>query len=603
MTELATIYRNYNPRQAALDEARRLLATAAQAAMDAGELPQAELPAFIVEVPADTKNGDIASNLAMAGARTWRKAPRMIAEALTAHLQLENTVFERAEVAGPGFINLFLAPSFWAGVVLAACSNPEYGRTDHGKGQRYNVEFVSANPTGPMHMGNARGGALGDCLSAVLDWAGYEVTREFYINDAGNQIQKFGKSLAVRYLQHFAGEQAYPLPAECYQGGDIKLLAGEFAAQQGDAYVAPCQGLEGDALYESEGFAALKDALVAYALPKNIANLKRDLGKYRIDYDVWFHESTLHDSGAVMAVVDKLLELGACYKAEDGAVMYRSAQYAAKYGTVNKKKTEDGTEEQAKDEVLVRANGIPTYFAADIAYHYNKLATRGFDKAIDVWGADHHGHVARMKGAMDAIGLDGSKLDVVLMQMVNLMRDGQPVRMSKRTGNAITLTDLLEEVPIDSARFLFNMHDAGSGIDFDLDQAVKTDNDNPVYYVQYAHARICSILKKLASEGVPFAGADQVDPSLLTDPTEMDLVRMLAAFPQEIVLAAEKYDPSRLNRFVIDLASAFHRFYGNCRIQGADPAVQQARLALCTGVKQTICNVLTMFKINVPEKM
>ena len=603
MTELATIYRNYNPRQAALDEARRLLAAAAQAAMDAGELPQAELPAFIVEVPADTKNGDIASNLAMAGARTWRKAPRMIAEALTAHLQLENTVFERAEVAGPGFINLFLAPSFWAGVVLAACSNPEYGRTDHGKGQRYNVEFVSANPTGPMHMGNARGGALGDCLSAVLDWAGYEVTREFYINDAGNQIQKFGKSLAVRYLQHFAGEQAYPLPAECYQGGDIALLAGEFAAQQGDAYVAPCQGLEGDALYESEGFAALKDALVAYALPKNIANLKRDLGKYRIDYDVWFHESTLHDSGAVMAVVDKLLELGACYKAEDGAVMYRSAQYAAKYGTVNKKKTEDGTEEQAKDEVLVRANGIPTYFAADIAYHYNKLATRGFDKAIDVWGADHHGHVARMKGAMDAIGLDGSKLDVVLMQMVNLMRDGQPVRMSKRTGNAITLTDLLEEVPIDSARFLFNMHDAGSGIDFDLDQAVKTDNDNPVYYVQYAHARICSILKKLASEGVPFAGADQVDPSLLTDPTEMDLVRMLAAFPQEIVLAAEKYDPSRLNRFVIDLASAFHRFYGNCRIQGADPAVQQARLALCTGVKQTICNVLTMFKINVPEKM
>ena len=603
MTELATIYRNYNPRQAALDEARRLLAAAAQAAMDAGELPQAELPAFIVEVPADTKNGDIASNLAMAGARTWRKAPRMIAAALTAHLQLENTVFERAEVAGPGFINLFLAPSFWAGVVLAACSNPEYGRTDHGKGQRYNVEFVSANPTGPMHMGNARGGALGDCLSAVLDWAGYEVTREFYINDAGNQIQKFGKSLAVRYLQHFAGEQAYPLPAECYQGGDIKLLAGEFAAQQGDAYVAPCQGLEGDALYESEGFAALKDALVAYALPKNIANLKRDLGKYRIDYDVWFHESTLHDSGAVMAVVDKLLELGACYKAGDGAVMYRSAQYAAKYGTVNKKKTEDGTEEQAKDEVLVRANGIPTYFAADIAYHYNKLATRGFDKAIDVWGADHHGHVARMKGAMDAIGLDGSKLDVVLMQMVNLMRDGQPVRMSKRTGNAITLTDLLEEVPIDSARFLFNMHDAGSGIDFDLDQAVKTDNDNPVYYVQYAHARICSILKKLASEGVPFAGADQVDPSLLTDPTEMDLVRMLAAFPQEIVLAAEKYDPSRLNRFVIDLASAFHRFYGNCRIQGADPAVQQARLALCTGVKQTICNVLTMFKINVPEKM
>lgn len=590
--------------QNAKDQAAALAMAAYQAAVADGTLPQAEVKTAPVEIPKDTANGDFTTTFALAASKALRQPPRNIAQALLDHMDLAGSYFASAEIAGPGFLNFRLNDSWYAAVCEAVESEGAgYGTADHLKGQKIMVEFVSANPTGPMHMGNARGGALGDCLSAVLDWAGYEVTREFYINDAGNQIQKFGKSLAVRYLQHFAGEQAYPLPAECYQGGDIKLLAGEFAAQQGDAYVAPCQGLEGDALYESEGFAALKDALVAYALPKNIANLKRDLGKYRIDYDVWFHESTLHDSGAVMAVVDKLLELGACYKAEDGAVMYRSAQYAAKYGTVNKKKTEDGTEEQAKDEVLVRANGIPTYFAADIAYHYNKLATRGFDKAIDVWGADHHGHVARMKGAMDAIGLDGSKLDVVLMQMVNLMRDGQPVRMSKRTGNAITLTDLLEEVPIDSARFLFNMHDAGSGIDFDLDQAVKTDNDNPVYYVQYAHARICSILKKLASEGVPFAGADQVDPSLLTDPTEMDLVRMLAAFPQEIVLAAEKYDPSRLNRFVIDLASAFHRFYGNCRIQGADPAVQQARLALCTGVKQTICNVLTMFKINVPEKM
>ena len=603
MTEFEKTFVNYNPRQAALDEARAFLTEAARAAMAAGELPEAELPAFIVEIPADTKNGDIASNLAMAGARTWRKPPRMIADTLVKHLDLTDTCFARAEVAGPGFINLFLAPTFWGGVVMGACANPEYGRTDHGRGKRYNVEFVSANPTGPMHMGNARGGALGDCLSAVLDWAGYDVTREFYINDAGNQIQKFGKSLAIRYLQQFGGEEAYPLPKECYQGGDIKVLAGEFAALQGDAYVSACAGLAEDALYESEGFAALKDALVDYALPKNIAALKRDLGKYRIEYDVWFHESTLHASGAVQTVVDKLLENGACYRAEDGAVMYRSAQYAAKYGTVNKKKTDDGTEEEAKDEVLVRANGIPTYFAADIAYHYDKLAVRGFDKAIDVWGADHHGHVARMKGAMDAIGLDGSRLDVVLMQMVNLMQDGQPVRMSKRTGNAITLTDLLEEVPIDSARFLFNMHDAGSGIDFDLGQAVKTDNDNPVYYVQYAHARICSILRKLESEGVTFAGAETVNASLLTEPAEMDLIRMLAAFPQEIVLAAEKYDPSRINRFVIDLASAFHRFYGSCRIQGADPAVQQARLALCIGVRNIIRNVLTMFKINVPEKM
>ena len=604
MTDFEKTYQNYNPRAAALAEARALLTEAAKAAMADGTLPEAELPAFIVEIPADTKNGDIASNLAMAGARTWRKAPKMIADALLAHLpSIEHSVFAKVEVAGPGFINLFLAPSFWASVVLGACSNKEYGRTDHGKGAKYNVEFVSANPTGPMHMGNARGGALGDCLAAVLDWSGYDVTREFYINDAGNQIQKFGKSLAVRYLQQFCGEEAYPLPAECYQGGDIKVLAGEFAEINGDKYVAACSGLDEEALFASEAFETLKNALVDYALPKNIAALKRDLGKYRIDYDVWFHESTLHESGAVLDVVNKLLELGACYKAEDGAIMYRSAQYAAKYGTVNKKKTEDGTEEEAKDEVLVRANGIPTYFAADIAYHYNKLAVRGFDKAIDVWGADHHGHVARMKGAMDAIGLDGSRLDIVLMQMVNLMRDGKPVRMSKRTGKAITLTDLLDEVPIDSARFFFNQRESSSTLDFDLDLAVRNDSENPVYYVQYAHARICSVLKKLESEGVKFGGADAVDASVLTDPAEQALIRLLAAFPAEIAAAAEKYDPARITRYCIDVASAYHRFYNACRILDAEGAVQQGRIALCLAVRGVIHNILTMFKVNAPETM
>ena len=604
MTDFEKTYQNYNPRQAALDEARALLTAAAKAAMADGTLPEAELPAFIVEIPADVKNGDIASNIAMAGARTWRKAPKMIADALLAHLpSIEDSVFSKVEVAGPGFINLFLSQSFWAGVVLGACANKEYGRTDHGKGAKYNVEFVSANPTGPMHMGNARGGALGDCLAAVLDWSGYDVTREFYINDAGNQIQKFGKSLAVRYLQKYCGEETFPLPAECYQGGDIKVLAGEFADLNGDKYVAACSGLSEEALFESEAFAQLKDALVAYALPKNIAALKRDLGKYRIDYDVWFHESTLHESGAVMAVVDKLLELGACYKAEDGAIMYRSAQYAAKYGTVNKKKTEDGTEEEAKDEVLVRANGIPTYFAADIAYHYNKLAVRGFDKSIDVWGADHHGHVARMKGAMDAIGLDGDRLDIVLMQMVNLMRDGKPVRMSKRTGKAITLTDLLDEVPIDSARFFFNQRESSSTLDFDLDLAVRNDSENPVYYVQYAHARICSILKKLESEGVKFGGVEGVDASVLTDASEQALIRLLAAFPAEIVAAAEKYDPARITRFCIDVATAFHRFYNSCRILDAEGAVQQGRIALCLAVRSVIFNILTMFKVSVPETM
>ena len=596
-------YKNYNPRAAALAQARTLLTDAVKAAVADGTLPEAALPDFIVEIPADVKNGDIASNVAMAGARAFHKAPRQIAEAITAKLQLDGSLFDRFEVAGPGFINLFLGQDWFTSVVRAAVANPEYGRTDAGAGKKYNVEFVSANPTGPMHMGNARGGALGDCLAAVLDWSGYDVTREFYINDAGNQIQKFGKSLAVRYLQKYCGEEAYPLPAECYQGGDIKVLAGEFAELNGDKYVTSCKGMDEETLFESEAFAALKDALVAYALPKNIAALKRDLGKYRIDYDVWFHESTLHESGAVLAVVDKLLELGACYKAEDGAIMYRSAQYAAKYGTVNKKKTDDGTEEEAKDEVLVRANGIPTYFAADIAYHYNKLAVRGFDKAIDVWGADHHGHVARMKGAMDAIGLDGNRLDIVLMQMVNLMRDGKPVRMSKRTGKAITLTDLLDEVPIDSARFFFNQRESSSTLDFDLDLAVRNDSENPVYYVQYAHARICSVLKKLESEGVKFEGADAVDASVLTDPAEQALIRLLAAFPAEIAAAAEKYDPARITRYCIDVASAYHRFYNACRILDAEGAVQQGRIALCLAVRGVIHNILTMFKVNAPETM
>ena len=587
IAEMKETYKNYNPRKAALDEARALLTQAAQAAMAAGELPQTDLPDFIVEIPGDVKNGDVASNLAMAGARMFKKAPRQIADAILAHLpSLENSIFSKVEVAGPGFINLFLAPGWFSSVVYGATLNEQYGRTDFGEGKKINVEFVSANPTGPMHLGNARGGALGDCLAAVMDWAGYDVTREFYVNDAGNQIQKFGKSLSARYLQHFKGEEAVPFPEDSYQGEDIKVLASEFAAIEGDKYV--------DADEETR-----KQALINYGLPKNIAGLERDLAKYRITYDVWFRESTLHDSGAVQAVIDKLLATGACYKAEDGAIMYKSAQFSEKYGAANKRKDED----EAKDEVLVRANGIPTYFAADIAYHYNKLAVRGFDKAIDIWGADHHGHVARMKGAMDAVGLNGEDLDVILMQLVKLVKNGQQVRMSKRTGKAITLTDLLDEVPIDSARFFFNLREAGSQMDFDLDLAVKEDSDNPVYYVQYAHARICSIVKKLASEGISYEGHTAWAGYQFTEPAELELIRAVSAFPAEIVTSAKNYEPARITRYVIDLAGSFHKFYNACRIKDAEPAARQARLALCLAVKQVIANVLTMFKVTVPESM
>lgn len=577
-----------NPRSAAMAQARQLLEQAVNAAMEKGDLPQTTLPDFIVEVPGDNRNGDIASNLALAGAKAFRCAPRKVADAIAANLpSLEGTLFEKVEIAGPGFINLFLSQGYFADVVRAAVSCEQYGRTNYGEGKKINVEFVSANPTGPMHLGNARGGALGDCLAAVLDWAGYDVTREFLINDAGNQIVKFGKSLAARYLQHFKGEDAIPFPEDGYQGEDIKVRAAQFAEEVGDKYV-------------NASAEELQQAITAFALPKNVQGLKDDLGKYRIQYDVWFSEMTLHNSGAVKAVVDKLTEMGATYE-KDGAIWYRSSQYSAKYG-VNKKKNEDGEEEE-KDEVLVRANGIPTYFAADIAYHYNKFAVRGFDRAIDVWGADHHGHVARMKGALDAIGLDGEKLDVVLMQLVRLVRDGEPVRMSKRTGKAITLTDLLDEVPIDSARFLFNMREPSSQMEFDLDLALSQDNENPVYYVQYAHARICSILKKMAEEGVEFKGIENCHTELLTEPAERELIRHIGNFAEEIISAAKNYDPARITRYVVDLATLYHKFYNACRVKDAEADLCQARMALCLAVKNIICSVLNMFKITIPETM
>ena len=398
--------------------------------MEAGDLPAAELPAFIVEVPADAKNGDIASNIAMAGARTWRKAPKMIAETLLAHLpSLTDSCFTRAEGSRPRLHQPVPVPRLlgWrghGGLQLLPL------RPDRSRARARSTTSSSSRPTppAPMHMGNARGGALGDCLAAVLEWAGYDVTREFYINDAGNQIQKFGKSLAIRYLQHYYDETAYPMPKEMLPGRGHHP-AGPGVRRPGGGQVRPALPRPaGRGPVRERGLCRPEGRPGALRPAQDIAALKEDLGKYRIQYDVWFPESTLHQSGAVQKVVDLLLEKGACYKGEDGAILYRSAQYAAKYGAANKKKTDDGAPEEDKDEVLVRANGIPTYFAADIAYHYNKLATRGFDRAIDVWGADHHGHVARMKGAMDAIGLDGSRLDVVLMQMVNLMQNGQPVR-------------------------------------------------------------------------------------------------------------------------------------------------------------------------------
>ena len=584
-------FKYFNPVARAKDAAYELILSAMGAAVAAGELPNEAAPAFKVEIPGDIKNGDLACNAAMVSARAFHLPPRRIAEILIAHADCSSTPFDRLEAAGPGFINFFLSHRYFEQVVLAAnLAGKEWGHTDLGAGKKVNVEFVSANPTGPMHLGNARGGALGDCLAAALEWAGYDVTREFYINDAGNQIEKFGDSLSARYLQIFKGEDAVPFPEKGYQGEDIKQRAREFADLHGDAYVDKPE-------------AERKQALVDYALPLNIQAMKDAMEKYRIHYDVWFRESELHKSGAVKDVLDKLAALGATYE-KDGAIWYRAGQYSLKWGANKNPKASDGeAQDGPKDEVLVRANGIPTYFAADIAYHYNKLVTRGFDQAIDVWGADHAGHVARMKGSMDAVGLSGNQLDIVLMQLVKLVRDGQEVRMSKRTGKAISLVDLLDEVPIDSARFFFNQREPGAQVLFDLDLAVKQDSDNPVYYVQYAHARICSILRAMAEEGVQLLSADQIDLSVLTDENEIELMRQIGYFPEEIATAARNYDPARITRYVTNVATLFHKFYTTCRCKGVDCDLQQARLALCVAAKNTIASALAILKVTAPDRM
>ncbi len=574
----------------AINEIRNAIIEAAGRAVADGEFPEAPLSDFIIEVPANKENGDYSSNAAMAWARDLKSAPRKIAQTIVDRLELCDTFVERCEIAGPGFMNFYLKESFNACIIQDILEKGDaYGRSDYGKGQKINIEFVSANPTGPMHMGNARGGALGDCLAAVMDFAGYSVSREFYVNDAGNQIDKFGLSLDIRYQQLYKGENAVELPEDSYHGEDIIQRAKEFAEINGDKYLdAP----------EAER----RKALVAYALPKNIAAMKENLGKYRIEYDTWFLESTLHNNGELEETLNIMKNKGLTYE-KDGALWYKNKEVLGARLAKEGKTPEEIEKLELKDEVLIRTNGNPTYFAADIAYHRNKLAIRGFDRAIDVWGADHHGHVARMKGALDAIGCSGDNLDIVLMQLVNLTRDGEVVRMSKRSGKAITLVDLLEEIPIDAVRFLFNMRDPGSKMDFDLDLAVEQSSQNPVYYCQYAHARICSILKKLEAEGKKQRECTIPELALLNAPEEKELIRHLASLTDEIINSAKNYDPAKITRYAVDLATLFHKFYNACRVNCEDEALMQARLSLCLCVKNVLANILTMFRINVPESM
>lgn len=554
------------------NELKNIIVEAIKKAIADGALPEAEIPQFNIEKPANKDNGDYSTNVAMAGARAFKKAPRMIAEAIESCIDLDGTVFEKVEIAGPGFMNFFLSQQFYSDVLkdIFACGE-DYGKSDYGQGKRVLVEFVSANPTGPMHIGNARGGAIGDCLASVLDWAGYNVNREFYVNDAGNQIEKFATSLEVRYLQHF--DSSVELPEDAYHGQDIVDHAENFIKEYGDKYV-------------NADSKERRKALVDYALPKNIAGLERDLKRYRITYDKWFRESTLHKDGSVQKVIDALKAKGVTYE-QDGALWFKASEYG-----------------NDKDIVLVRANGLPTYIVPDIAYHYNKLVTRGYDKAIDVLGADHHGYVPRMKAALTALGLDASRLDCVIMQMVRLVRDGETIKLSKRSGKAITLNTLIDEVPLDAARFFFNLREPNSHFDFDLELAAKESSENPVYYVQYAHARICSIIKKAQEQGVELRNPSDDELALLNSKEEKDLIRHLSSLTDEVVSAAKSYDPAKITHYVIELATLFHKFYNAQRVMLDDnESLMQARLFLCKAVKDTIYNILTMLKITAPEVM
>ena len=553
-------------------ELKNIIEQAVKKAVSNGALPEAEMPQFNIEKPANKDNGDYSTNVAMAGARAFKNAPRMIADAIASCIDLDGTAFERVEIAGPGFMNFFLSQQFYSNVLKDVFScGKDYGKSDYGQGKRVLVEFVSANPTGPMHIGNARGGAIGDCLASVLDWAGFSVNREFYVNDAGNQIEKFATSLEVRYLQHY--DPSVELPEDAYHGQDIVEHAENFIKEYGDKYV-------------NADSKERRKALVDFALPKNIAGLERDLGRYRITYDKWFRESTLHNDGSVQRVIDALKEKGVTYE-QDGALWFKASEYG-----------------NDKDIVLVRANGLPTYIVPDIAYHYNKLVTRGYDKAIDVLGADHHGYVPRMKAALTALGLDASRLDCVIMQMVRLVREGETIKLSKRSGKAITLNTLIDEVPLDAARFFFNLREPNSHFDFDLELAAKQSSENPVYYVQYAHARICSIIKKAQEQGVELKTPSDDELALLNSKEEKDLIRHLSLLTDEIVSAAKSYDPAKITHYVIELATLFHKFYNAQRVMLDDnEGLMQARLFLCKAVKDTIYNILTMLKITAPEVM
>lgn len=547
------------------------LAKAALEAQKAGELAFESLPNYVLEGPREKQHGDWATNLAMVLTKQARKAPRDIATILIKHLDTEGTFITASEIAGPGFINFRLDPNWLTGVIPEVLNlEADYGKVNLGQGKKVQVEFVSANPTGLLHMGNARGAALGDSLASLLAMAGYEVSREFYINDAGNQIYNFALSLEARYLQLMG--QDVPFPEGGYHGEDLIDTVKGLIEKVGNKYLNVEQDLR-------------REFLVRYALEEKLTSIRETLTDMGVHYDCWFSEQSLHDSGFVKDTMEKLEQQGYIYEKE-GAQWLKSTLFG-----------------DEKDEVVVRGNGTPTYFAADIAYHRNKFE-RGFDRVINIWGADHHGHVARMKGAMSALGYEPENLQIILMQLVRLIQNGEVVRMSKRSGQYITLRELMDEVGKDAARFFFIMRDPDSTVEFDLDLAKAESSDNPVYYVQYAHARLCSILRQAAEQGYNTAGIPQEgDLKRLQSSEERELLKKIAELPNEIEVAARLTEPHRLARYVLDLAGLFHSFYNSQRVLVDEEGLREARLGLVRSTKQVLANVLGILGVTAPERM
>ncbi|MDR1822015.1 MAG: arginine--tRNA ligase, partial [Oscillospiraceae bacterium] len=553
-------------------QAEAILNAAYLAAVSEGLLPQPTALSGGIEPPRDYSHGDLAANHAMASAKAFGMPPRKLAELLLAKANFSGSFFSGAEIAGPGFINFRLNDgwfSYVANTVLA--EGEKYGMAEPIPGSRVMVEFVSANPTGPMTIGNARGGALGDTLANVLTYAGNSVYREFYVNDAGNQVDLFGKSLSARYMQLVLGENAVEFPENGYHGDDIRERAAEVYALEGAALAR---------LTESER----ERQLIEYALPRNIAAMKEDLALYRVRFDNWFLESSLHASGSVEKAVAILSGAGLTYE-KDGAVWLKNTELGAD-----------------KDEVLLRANGFYTYYATDIAYHLDKFR-RGFTRVIDVWGADHHGHAIRFAHTMAAPGIDISseKLVFLIMQMVRLTRGGETVKVSKRTGKALTLYDLTQEISVDACRWFFNAK-PDNHLEFDLDLAVREDSENPVYYVQYAYARICSLIDKLYEEAPELASVDCTG-AAYSEEAERELIRQLSQLPDTIKKSANSLDPSEINRYLLTVAQKFHKFYTDCKIRGQAAEIAAARLRLAKACAVVIKTCLGIIGVTIKKRM